>query len=224
MAYPTKPTVTKVAWTDGDVLKQIEPSSGKKTLGWISAEKPPFQWMNWLLYSLGLWDTYFDSAIDELKTLVANIQVNLWAPANTKMLFYQASPPSGWVRDTSANDRFIRVVSGGTPGATGGTHAASMNIGTHTHPMAHTHGLTAAKVALFQASGFWRARMVADQTSAWQENYRLNGTTPGFVASNIEGYTQVYGSTDGVSTANTTGASIGTGGYAYADVMIATKS
>jgi hypothetical protein len=67
MAFPSKPTVTKVAWTDGDVLKQIEPSSGKKTTGWIWKEKPPFEWMNWLFYSLGLWTTYFDGAVDWLK-------------------------------------------------------------------------------------------------------------------------------------------------------------
>jgi len=67
MPYPSKPTETLPLWTDGDPAKQIEPSSGKKETGWILAEKPPFQWFNWLLYSIGLWLSYFEDTTDQLK-------------------------------------------------------------------------------------------------------------------------------------------------------------
>lgn len=45
-------------------------------------------------------------------------------PAGTKMLFYQASAPTGWTQDVSQNDKVIRVVSG-TGGGTGGSWTIS---------------------------------------------------------------------------------------------------
>ena len=45
-------------------------------------------------------------------------------PSGTKMIFYQASAPSGWTQDTSLNDYGLRVVSGSGSGTTG-----SVNFG-----------------------------------------------------------------------------------------------
>jgi hypothetical protein len=41
-------------------------------------------------------------------------------PSGTKMLFAQASAPAGWTKDTTHNDKALRVVSG-TPGSGGST-------------------------------------------------------------------------------------------------------
>lgn len=46
-------------------------------------------------------------------------------PAGTKMLFAQASAPSGWVKQTTVNDAAVRIVSGTTGGGTGGSIAFS---------------------------------------------------------------------------------------------------
>lgn len=54
MAKPT----TIPRWADtvaGDVTKLNEPPNGKKDVGWLVAEKPPAQWLNWLFYWLYLW-------------------------------------------------------------------------------------------------------------------------------------------------------------------------
>lgn len=37
-----------------------EPSSGKKDVGWVVAEKPPAQYFNWLLNLIYLWIVWFD--------------------------------------------------------------------------------------------------------------------------------------------------------------------
>jgi len=61
-------------------------------------------------------------------------------PQGTKMVFFQASAPTGWTQDTSNNDKALRIVSG-EGGGTGGTHALSSPPSlAHTHTgAAHTH-------------------------------------------------------------------------------------
>jgi hypothetical protein len=62
MAKPTE----YLDWTDGDAAKVTEPPTGKKLLGWTSAEKPPAQWFNWLFYIADQWIKYFDGEIDKV--------------------------------------------------------------------------------------------------------------------------------------------------------------
>jgi len=61
-------------------------------------------------------------------------------PSGTKMVFAQASAPTGWTQDTTNNDKALRVVSG-SGGGTGGTHGLSSPPSTsHTHTgPSHTH-------------------------------------------------------------------------------------
>lgn len=56
MAKPTKPR-----WADGDPSYVIEPSAGKKDTGWLSTEKPPFQYMNWLHKMNHDWTEWFEA-------------------------------------------------------------------------------------------------------------------------------------------------------------------
>lgn len=64
-------------------------------------------------------------------------------PAGTKVVFAQASAPTGWTQDTTNNDKALRVVSG-AGGGTGGTHSLSSPPSTsHTHSTpAHSHSHT----------------------------------------------------------------------------------
>lgn len=65
-------------------------------------------------------------------------------PSGTKVMFYQASAPTGWTQDTTHNDKALRVVSG-SGGGSGGTHGLSSPPSTaHTHTGgAHTHSTPA---------------------------------------------------------------------------------
>lgn len=53
MAFNIKPKKPK--WADGAPAYTAEPSEGKKSVGWQSQEKPPFQWMNWLFLKIKSW-------------------------------------------------------------------------------------------------------------------------------------------------------------------------
>ena len=65
-------------------------------------------------------------------------------PSGTKMVFYQASPPTGWTA-IAVNDMLLKVVtSGGTGGSTGGSTAlSSCWVATSTGAEAsHTHSVS----------------------------------------------------------------------------------
>lgn len=94
----------------------------------------------------------------------------------TKVPFYQASAPPGWTKDTSQNDKALRVVSGVTGGSSGGSRVlSSAKVGatsitesqmpTHTHPPFGSdlgyESLTASgggTVALGSGGQVWNAR------------------------------------------------------------------
>jgi hypothetical protein len=60
---------------------------------------------------------------------------NLYAPAGTILVFYQATPPTGWTQITADNDSLLRVVSSGvTGGSAGGTDSP-----TNYTPPSHVH-------------------------------------------------------------------------------------
>jgi len=64
MAWLTKP-VEKPEWATGGGADVLTPSVGKQAVGWI-AEKPPYQWFNWLHKWTYLWIAYFENRVDGL--------------------------------------------------------------------------------------------------------------------------------------------------------------
>jgi hypothetical protein len=125
------------------------------------------------------------SAWEDIATLI---------PSGTKMVFYQASAPTGWTA-VAANDKFLRVVTaGGTGGTTGGTHAASTSL-------AHTHSVP---------------------YSSWTQAAGDTKTGGTLMVANGSG-TVVDAGDHTCATADNTSGSAFTGSFAYADVIIATK-
>jgi hypothetical protein len=57
-------------------------------------------------------------------------------PATSSMFFYMSTAPSGWTKQTSVNDKLLRVVSG-TGGSAGGSQSPSSAI-----TLAHTHSIS----------------------------------------------------------------------------------
>ncbi len=114
--------------------------------------------------------------------------VNVEIPCSTRMLFYQASAPTGWsqVTSTALNNAMMRVVTS-TGGGTGGTDNPILNdkVPTHTHTFMtgesgeHTHSLPARDG---QAQGGhdhntrWFGGLTADQGSSAGEHTHT-GTT-----------------------------------------------
>ncbi len=79
----------------------------------------------------------FRSKLDALAENDAQLKTDGWAQ-NTKLVFYQATVPTGWTQDASQNDKALRVVAGGSGGTAGGTQALSSTI-----MLAHTHAIPA---------------------------------------------------------------------------------
>jgi hypothetical protein len=146
------------------------------------------------------WDNFNATAATITTLTLTNLS---FIPSGTKMVFYQASAPTGWTA-VAVNDKFLRVVTaGGTGGTTGGTHAASTTLAhshtvtSHTHSIsadgAHTHAQTAG-------SSFGSATLTRDVASDGSHSHTgaTGGATPGTD-------TQFSGA------------------FAYADIIIATK-
>lgn len=50
-------------WADGGGAAVTDPSSGKKALGWLPAERPAAQFMNWWMNNVFQWVSYFNTGI-----------------------------------------------------------------------------------------------------------------------------------------------------------------
>jgi hypothetical protein len=62
MARPT----SEINWMGAaipDTIDLIEPSAGKKAAGWNLVEKPPHQYMNWVLWNLAKWQEFTDAQV-----------------------------------------------------------------------------------------------------------------------------------------------------------------
>lgn len=88
-----------------------------------------------------------DTVASTPKAVDALVRTN-WFPTGTALVFYQSAAPTGWTKQTTHNDKALRVVSG-TGGGSGGTSAFSTVFGktatdaytlTVTDIPAHTHG------------------------------------------------------------------------------------
>ena len=69
--------------------------------------------------------TDLDADLDALQDAIDNIEL---FPAGTLMLFQQTSAPTGWTKQTTHNDKALRVVSG--TASSGGSTAFSTAMGT----------------------------------------------------------------------------------------------
>ena len=105
--------------------------------------------------------------------------------SGTKMVFAQASAPTGWTQDTVNNDKALRVVSG-VGGGTGGTHGLSSPPSTsHTHSTpAHSHNHTLSAGA---------HTLSTTQMPSHNHSYHINTDGSGFGQTRFSGYNSLKG-------------------------------
>lgn len=161
-------------------------------------------------------------------------------PSGTKMLFYQAAAPAGWVQDTTHNDKALRVVSGAGGGAGGSnpfsTVMAQTVVGNHTLTLAETPGgitTGGSNLIVVYPSG---------NPLYTLENFYASGTYTSYqIAAGASGVWVIAGTSSGnvgigapYTNMNITGASTNTGGGAhnhpitmqmqYVDMIIASRA
>jgi hypothetical protein len=59
----TKPTDRILDWASGG--STTDPGGSKEAEGWLTSERVPANWWNWILNSFGQWLTYFEATTDE---------------------------------------------------------------------------------------------------------------------------------------------------------------
>lgn len=170
-------------------------------------------------------------------------------PSGTKMVFYQASAPTGWTA-VAVNDKFLRVVTaGGTGGTTGGsglapsstvTLAHSHTVNSHNHGLgSHTHStpnhqhffdyVTASTSGDNPINSAALLRSVDSEGDGARYKEDASGTSVTWREYVYPRTTSGGGSTTGAASGNTDNASPGTDsqllntGFQYADIIIATK-
>lgn len=133
---------------------------------------------------------------------------NVLLPAGTKQIFVQSSAPTGWTKDTSHNDKAMRIVSG-TAGS-GGSDAFTTTFGSGKTTAAHT--LTESEIPAHTHTTTTLDNVVKGEFTA-QTGFRVDVT-------------------GGSGSGTTTGSTGGDGGHShglsgfdlqYVDVIIATK-
>lgn len=156
-------------------------------------------------------------------------------PSGTRMLFQQTAAPTGWTKDTTNDDKALRVVSG-TAG-TGGTNALSSldatAVGTITSSIAGStasHILTTSEIPSHTHSGNVNLRTNYEAGTSslspvgnGNANFVGNGSSPSFTTNSTGGG---GGHSHGLGTLAVTSAFTGTPNQldiAYVDVIVAQK-
>lgn len=147
----------------------------------------------------------------------------------TVKLFFQASAPVGWYKQTSFDDGAIRVVSG-AGGGTGGSTAFSTgfsaiahthDIASHTHTIAnHTHDLDYTAAAAGHTNT-GTPRLIAESLDT---SHRLLTEAGGGTLANVVGNTTSSGGSGTLDAATATlNSSLTNITFKYIDVLVCTK-
>lgn len=179
-------------------------------------------------------DPVFRAKLDALAENDAYLKDNGWN-TSTEILFYQAAVPTGWTKDATKNNKYLRVTTGAGAG-TGGSLAAGSAVGLahsshvvslepdHTHSLTHTHVLASAADSKASANGgaisvhdvsgnMYTGNNASGSASAKQVKSTL--LTPTFLSSGAGGAHNHGGASVDTSLADIT--------FAYCDVIAGAK-
>lgn len=174
--------------------------------------------------------------LNGLDARVVTLENTPAVPSGTRMLFQQTAAPTGWTKDTTHNDKAIRVVSG-TVGS-GGTNAFSTldatALGTITSSISGStasHTLTTSEIPSHTHSGNvdlrtnWEAGSSSlSPVGTGDARYNGSASSPAFTTNATGGG---GGHSHGVGTLAVTSAFTGTANQldiAYVDVIVAQKN
>jgi hypothetical protein len=148
-------------------------------------------------------------------------------PSGTKMLFQQTSAPTGWTKDTTHNDKALRVVTGSA--SSGGTNSFSTSFASYTP--AGTNAVTIASHPLILAEIPSHTHSITEDYTKEDNNFTAGGTYPLREGSTTVGTktltTTSAGGSQGHTHSGSTAVFAGTAStqfaVQYVDVIVATK-
>lgn len=86
---PSRPS-NYINWTDGSPTKVVQPPSAFALQGWIAGQAPPFQYMNYLFYTLDQWVQWLDFFT---QNSLAGMFVEAPAPTSTPGVYQLSKTP-----------------------------------------------------------------------------------------------------------------------------------
>ncbi len=176
-----------------------------------------------------------------LNQLAKNDEYNHFhtTPSGSQAFFFMASPPTGWVKNTSQHDKALRIVSGATGGSVGGgSHLVSDTImlahthtiptsDDHTHTNSHLHALdTTTATATAPTNNFMQFQRSFFSFQSIMQSFSPSGGDG--IASSVDKTTQPSNDTTGLAGAHNHGgvtdSQLTDVQLAYADVIWCTKT
>ena len=157
---------------------------------------------------------------------IGSVAIDAFA-SGTKMLFQQTSAPTGWTKDTTHNDKALRVVTGSA--SSGGTNSFSTSFASYTPTGTNTVTIASHTLALSEIPS--HTHSITEDYTKEDNNFTAGGTYP-----LREGSTTVGTKTLTTTSAGGGGGHTHTGSTAvfagtastqfavqYVDVIVATK-
>lgn len=157
---------------------------------------------------------------------IGSVAIDAFA-SGTKMLFQQTSAPTGWTKDTTHNDKALRVVTGSA--SSGGTNSFSTSFASYTP--AGTNAVTIASHTLLLTEIPSHTHSITEDFTKEDNNFTAGGDFPLREGSASIGTktltTTSAGGGGGHTHANSTAVFTGTAStqfaVQYVDVIVATK-
>ena len=70
-----KPTERIPLWADAGT--KIDPGGAKESAGWLTSERPPAAWINWIYNTFGQWLSWTEQTVDEqVPNAICQVNVN----------------------------------------------------------------------------------------------------------------------------------------------------
>lgn len=146
--------------------------------------------------------------------------------SGTKMLFQQSTAPTGWTKDTTHDDKALRVVTG-TAGS-GGTNAFSTldatAAGTVNTSVTGSIGGTAITNAQLPNNWYWNSGTPVGNRLDNYANFNYTALLPDWPSYRIQGGGQAHTHSLSLSATSTFTGSANALDVQYVDVIIATKN
>ena len=141
----TKPTDRILDWASGGTT--TDPGGSKEAAGWVTDDRPPANWWNWILNSFGQWLSYFEDHTDEFLPVLHAYVVTDGAGSTTTLV------GSGFTGGATVGSDGVSLTFTNTQAGINYTSVATAFAGTEINAVIDGRSTTAVSVQLYDSGG-----------------------------------------------------------------------